>query len=133
MGPEGDLFIADTLNHAIRRVAVDGTITTFAGTGIAGLSGDDGPATEAELNQPNGVVVGDDGSVYIADRENFRVRVVSPDGTIKTLAGTVQGNGGDGGLAINAQFGYLARLTLDGDSLLVADQSNSVVRRVILH
>lgn len=132
VGPDRALYIADTRNHVVRRVGPDGTITTIAGTGEPGLSGDDGPATEAQLNEPNGIEVRDDGTVYISDRANFRVRQVSPDGTLTTLAGTEEGNSGDGERATEARFGYLARITLDGDSLLIADQSNSVVRRVYL-
>ena len=130
---EGNLFIADTLNHVVRRVALDGTITTVAGDGTPGFSGDGGPATSAQLDQPNGLAILDDGTLYIADRENFRVRRVAPDGTIDTIAGTgIQGRSGDGGPALEAMFGHLARLSLDGDALLVADQSNACARRVTL-
>lgn len=128
----GNLYVADSLNHVIRRIATDGTISTVAGTGVAGLSGDGGPATAAQLDQPYGLEIDDDGALYIADRLNFRVRRVSPDGTIETIAGTVEGYSGDGGPAAEAELGYLARLTLDGDSLLIADQSNSCIRRLYL-
>ncbi len=129
---EGNLFIADARNHAVRRLAKDGTITTIAGTGKKGYSGDGGPATEAQLNQPYGLAWAD-GTLYIADRANFVVRQVLPDGTIETFAGTgEEGMDGDGGLASDAEFSYLARLSLDGDGLLVADQSNSLVRRITL-
>lgn len=132
LGPDGALYIADSLNHAIRKVDPAGEITTVAGTGEPGLSGDGAAAVLAELNQPNGVAVGPDGTVYVADRANFRVREISPDGIITTLAGTVEGNSGDEGPAVEAELGYLARLSLDRESLLVADQSNSVVRRIYL-
>jgi hypothetical protein len=129
----GDLFIADTLNHAIRRIALDGTITTVAGSGTPGARGDGGPAIQAQLNQPFGVALDDDGTLYIGDRGNFKVRRVAPDGRIDTLAGTgVEGASGDDGPATAATFGYLARVALDGDGLLIADQSNARVRRVTL-
>lgn len=128
----GNLYIADSLNDVVRRVTPDGIIETVAGTGKRGLSGDGGPATEAKLDQPYGLAVTDDGTLYIADRSNFRIRRVTPDGIIDTIAGTDEGYSGNGGPAIDAQFGYLARITLDGDSLLVADQSNGAIRRIYL-
>lgn len=130
----GALFIADTFHHAIRRLAPDGTITTVAGRGVEGADGDGGPAIAAALNQPFGVAVDADGSLYIADRGNFRVRRVGPDGIIATIAGRgTEGASGDGGPAIEATFGYLARVALDDDGgLLIADQSNAKVRRVTL-
>jgi len=129
----GNLYIADTFNHAIRRLAVDGTITTVAGTGVEGGSGDGGPALAAQISQPFGVAVDEDGTLYIADRGNFKIRRVAPDGVISTIAGTgVEGSAGDGGPAIAAELGYVARVALDGDGLLLADQSNARVRRMTL-
>ena len=133
LAPDGSLLIADTRNHAVRRLATDGTITTIAGGGTQGFAGDGGPATDAQLAQPNGLAVAPDGTIYIADRANFRVRRVRTDGVIDTIAGEgSQGLHGDGGPALDAAFGYLARISLDGDTLLVADQSSSCVRRVAL-
>lgn len=131
-GPEGHLYFTDSNNHVVRRIAEDGTIETIAGTGSEGFAGDEGPASQAELNQPNGVDVAEDGTVYIADRSNFRIRRIDPAGRIDTIAGSEKGYQGDGELAIDAEFGFLARVTIDGDSLLVADQGNSCVRRVHL-
>ena len=82
----GELYIADTRNNRIRRVDPSGIITTIAGTGEAGFSGDSGPATEAMLNRPTGVVVDDAGTLYIADTGNKRVRRVDASGTISTVA-----------------------------------------------
>lgn len=133
LDPDGNLLIADTRNHVVRRLGTDGIITTIVGTGEQGFAGDGGPATEAQLDQPNGLAVQDDGTLYIADRGNHRVRRVALDGTIDTIAGTgVEGFEGDGGDALDADFGFLARIALDGDTLLVADQSNSCARRVTL-
>lgn len=134
---EGNLYIVDTFNHAIRRLAVDGTITTLAGTGTEGGSGDGGPATAAQLSQPFGLARAADGTLYIGDRGNFKIRRVDVDGVIDTVVGTgVEGATGDEGPALAATLGYTARLALesdeDGEGLLIADQSNSRVRRLTL-
>lgn len=133
LGPNGGLYLADSNNHVIRRIGQGGVIETVAGTGSQGFAGDEGPATEAQLNFPNGIDVSEDGTMYISDRNNFRVRRVNPDGVIETVAGTGNnGFSGDGDLAVLADFGFLARVTLDGDSLLIVDQGNSCVRRLHL-
>jgi sugar lactone lactonase YvrE len=130
---DGNLYIADTFNHAVRKLATDGTITTVAGVGTPGAAGDGGPGTAAQLDQPFGLAAGDDGTIYISDRGNFKVRLLDKDGVIDTLAGSGhQGASGDGGPADRAQFAYLARIALDDDGLLIADQSNSLVRRMTL-
>jgi sugar lactone lactonase YvrE len=128
----GNMFIADTDNSRVRKVTASGVISTVAGTGAFGFGGDGGPATAAQLNQPYGVAVGNDGSVFIADRFNHRVRKVDPSGTISTVAGTgVSGFSGDGGLATAAQLSYPARLAIatNGD-LFIADTDNQRVRKV---
>lgn len=83
----GNLYVADSDNHRIRRVDVSGTITTIAGTGGQGYRGDGGPATEAALSEPHGVSVDSAGNIYVADSGNGVVRKVGPDGTISTVAG----------------------------------------------
>src|SRR5204862_1618138 len=85
---QGNLFIADYQNHRIRKIDADGTITTVAGTGVPGLSGDGGPATGAQLNFPIAVAVDNQGKLFIVDTFNRRIRNVSPDGTISTVPGT---------------------------------------------
>jgi sugar lactone lactonase YvrE len=93
----GNLYIADTYNNRIRKVSSDGTITTVAGRGPSysyykgGYSGDGGRAVDAEPNQPHGVAVDAAGNMFIADTENFRVRKVTPDGIITTVAGNGTG------------------------------------------
>lgn len=100
----GNIYIADRGNNRIRRVsALDGTISTVAGNGVRGFGGDLGLATSASLNRPFGVGVAADGTIYIADTENFRVRAVAPNGIILTVAGNgVEGFFGDGGPATSA-------------------------------
>lgn len=102
--PKGNLYIADTPNNRVRRVAPSGIIGTVVGTGESG-GGDGGPATDADLSFPSGLAVGSDDSLYIADTENHRVRRIDRIGVISTLVGTGSGGyGGDGGWAIAAQL-----------------------------
>jgi len=129
----GNLYIADTYNCIVRRVAPDGTISTVAGAHHRGFSGDGSLATSAEIADPNGIAVAADGTLYIGDRLNHRVRKVAPDGTISTIAGTgVRGLAGDGGPALAAELGYVSRVQLDSDGgLLIADQTNSAIRKIL--
>jgi uncharacterized protein (TIGR03437 family) len=84
---KGNLYIADAADHRVRRVAPDGTITTFAGTGVRGFSGDGGPALASQLNSPYGLATDTRGNLYIADLGNARVRRITPGGNISTIAG----------------------------------------------
>jgi sugar lactone lactonase YvrE len=126
----GNLYIADTGNSRIRKVA-NGTITTFAGNGTAGYLGDNGQATQAEINLPNGVAVDAAGNLYIADTSNYRVRKVA-SGTITTVAGTgVPGFTGDGGPAVSAQLDRPGAVGVDGSgNLYIADVANCRIRKV---
>ncbi len=130
-GP-GNLYIADTFNNRVRKVSTNGVITTVAGNGVAGYLGDSGPATSAELNNPQGLTVDSAGNLYIADVHNNRVRKVSPSGTITTVAGNgVAGYGGDGGAATSASLDYPAGVKLDSaGNLYIADQNNQRIRKV---
>ena len=103
MDGQGNLYIADFNNARVRKVSPGGTITTFAGTGVPGFSGDGGPATSARLYAPHGVAVDGQGNVYIADSYNQRVRKVNPAGTITTIAGGGTSLG-DGGSATSARL-----------------------------
>ncbi len=101
MGPDGSIYV--TTGNRIRRIDPDGIIHAFAGTGTAGATGDGGSATAARLNNPRGLAVGPDGSVYVADWLSHRVRRIDPDGIITTIAGTgAAGSLGDGGSATSA-------------------------------
>ena len=101
----GNLYIADSGNSRIRKIDAHNNVTTIAGTGVGGFSGDGGPAVAAQLNQPSDVVVDAAGNVYIADRSNNRIRRITPDGTIGTFAGNgTAGSAGDNGSAGAAQL-----------------------------
>jgi NHL repeat len=129
--PDGSILIADTGNDRIRKIAPNGIITTLAGT-TRGFGGDGGPAASAQLNQPHGVAVGDDGSVLIADTANNRIRRVAPGGTITTVAGgATQGLAGDGDPAVTAQLDQPQSVAaLPHGGFVFADTSNDRVRRV---
>jgi trimeric autotransporter adhesin len=128
----GNLFIADTMSHRIRKVARNGTISTVAGNGTAGASGDEGPATDARLNAPRGVAVDDSGDIFIADTGNSRIRMVTSDGAIHTIAGgATAGFKGDGGAAEAALLDSPAGVILDGaGAVYIADTNNNRVRRL---
>ena len=128
----GNLFIADRSNHRIRMVDSAGTITTIAGTGERGFSGDGGPATQAKLASPYGVATDGTGNLLIVDTFNHRIRKVDSAGTITTIAGTGErGFGGDGGPATQAQLYYPYSVATDGTgNLFIADRSNHRIRMV---
>jgi uncharacterized protein (TIGR03437 family) len=127
---KGNLLIADTQTNRVAKVTPDGIMTTFAGTGQYGFGGDGGPATKAFLTAPRGLAVATDGTVYIIDSENFRIRKVSPDGTIMTIAGTgVPGSTGDNGPANKSQLQSPRGLALDQKgNLYIADQGCHCIR-----
>jgi len=128
----GNLFISDNGNNRIRKVAPTGTISTVAGSGTPGFSGDDGPAVSAQVRSPNGLAVDPVGNLYIADTGNHVVRKVSPTGVISTVAGTGSaGFSGDGGLATAAQLNSPYGVAVDSaGTLFVTDSNNNRVRRV---
>lgn len=139
-GPEGvavdasgNLYISDTLNGVIRKVtAGGGTITTVAGNGIDGYSGDGGPATGAEFGSPVGIVADSAGNLYIAD-SGARIRKVFTSGIITTIAGSgLRGYSGDGGLATAATMNGAAGLAVDstGD-IFIADAANNAIRELV--
>jgi uncharacterized protein (TIGR03437 family) len=129
---QGNIYVADTLNHRIRRVGVSGTITTAAGNGTAGFSGDGGQATNAQLNQPEDIWVDASGNLYIADSSNHRIREVTAGGMISTIAGIGSfGYNGDGIAATSAQLNRPTSIVLDAaGNLFIADSSNHRIRRV---
>jgi len=128
----GNLYIAESVGNRIRKVSPGGIITTVAGNGTQGFSGDDGPATSASLYSPAGVAVDAAGNVYIADTYNTRIRKVSPDGIITTAAG--RGGykfAGDDGLATNASLNQPWGVAVDAaDNLYISDWNNHRIRMV---
>ncbi len=130
--PRGNLIIADQGNNRIRKVNGAGIITTIAGNGAAGFSGDGGPATQATLDAPFGLVIDTRGIIYFTDALNQRVRKFAPGGIIKTVAGNgVAGFGGDGGNATLASLNFPRGLALDArGNLFIADTANHRVRQV---
>ena len=132
----GNLYIAEATNHCIRRVDVKSSvITTIAGTGKEGYSGDGGPATGATFNQPYSLQVDSNGDVYVVDRLNFVIRKIDgATGVITTVAGTGEaGYGGDGGPGAEAQFREPNDCFLDGKGgLLIADIQDQRIRRLDL-
>jgi predicted phage tail protein/sugar lactone lactonase YvrE len=129
----GNVYVADTSNHRIRRVSTTGAITTVAGNGTSGFSGDGGPATSAQLRFPEGVWVDAGGDLYIADTGNHRVRKVDTSGVISTVAGTgTAGFSGDGGPATAAQLNGPRDITTGGANLYIVDGLNHRIRRVTI-
>jgi sugar lactone lactonase YvrE len=129
----GNLYLADGLNNRVRKVSTDGTISTVAGNGAAGYSGDGSAAVNAQLNGPSGVALDSAGNLYIADTGNHRVRKVSAkDGTISTVVGTgVAGYSGDGGSPLSAQLHSPLYAGLDGaGAIYIADSGNYAIRKV---
>jgi Concanavalin A-like lectin/glucanases superfamily/FG-GAP-like repeat/HYDIN/CFA65/VesB-like, Ig-like domain/Abnormal spindle-like microcephaly-assoc'd, ASPM-SPD-2-Hydin/FIMAH domain/NHL repeat len=128
----GNLYIADTNNNRIRKVDASGNISTVAGNGTAGYSGDGGAATSASLASPYGVAVDGAGDLYIADAGNSRIRKVDASGNISTVAGNgTEGYSGDGGPATSAGLLFPARVAVDSaGNLYIADTDNQRIRRV---
>ena len=130
----GNIFIADTLNNRIRKVASNGIVTTVAGGASAGFSGDGGSATSALLNRPQAVAVDASGNLFIVDSNNNRIRKVAAGttGTITTVAGNgTAGSSGDGGPATAASLNGIAAIAVDASgNLYIADATNNRVRRV---
>jgi len=128
----GNIYLADQNNNRVRKVDTNGVITTFAGTGVAGYSGDGGQAAAAELNGPLGVCVAPSGSIYVNDEGNGRVREISTSGTITTVAGNGSGvSSGDGGPATAAGMVIPIRCAVDSSgNLFIVDQGAFRIRKV---
>lgn len=128
----GNIYIADEANNRIRKVNTSGVISTFAGTGTAGYSGDGGAATSAKLHSPYGIAVDASGNLYIADEANERIRVVNTSGVISTFAGDgTAGYSGDGGAATSAELNHPINVEVDASgNIYIADYLNNRIRKV---
>ncbi|HEX2900329.1 MAG TPA: NHL repeat-containing protein, partial [Bacteroidia bacterium] len=128
----GNLYVADSNNATIRKIAVDGTVTTLAGTAQSPGSSD-GTGAAARFRLPAGLVVDATGNVYVADAFNHTIRRITPAGTVSTLAGLAENPGATDGLGSAARFAYPQGVTLDpAGNLYVADGGNSTIRRIDL-
>lgn len=135
VGPGGDLFLADSVAHRVRKVDSLGGITTVAGTGSAGLSGDGSAGTAATLSEPSSLTLDAAGNLFIADKGNNRVRVLDTAGDISTVVGvstsTSQGFSGDGGSAATAQLAGVMAAVRDADgNVYLSDTGNHRIRKV---
>ncbi len=126
----GNLYVADTLNHTIRKIAPDGTVTNLAG--LAGVNGSaDGQGSAARFNQPFGIAVDTAGTVYVGDFGNNTIRKITPAGLVSTLAGLAGTRGTNNGSGTNALFNQPAGVAVDtAFNVYVADYGNSVIRKI---
>jgi hypothetical protein len=129
---DGSILLADSYNHVILRIDQEGYLTRFAGNGERGRGAEGIPATESSLAFPCDVRLDSKGNVFVAEQANHRIRKITRDGLITTVAGTgVPGYNGDGGPAVNAQLNTPYGILLDKvDNLLIADSNNDVIRKV---
>lgn len=133
VGADGSIYIADMHNQRVRRVSPAGVITTVAGTGVAGFGGDGGAATAAQLAAPRGLFVTADGTLLIADSNNQRIRSVSPQGVMATVAGSgVQGSSSDAAVGVSAALNTPRAVALSSfNAEVFADSGNAMVRELI--
>ena len=132
--PAGNIYIVDHDNNRIRMVDTDGVITTIAGTGEPGFSGDGGPATEAQLDHPWGIAVDEDGAIYFTTLPSV-VRRIDPSGVITTIAGDGGvGYAGDGGPATEARFNSPEHVEVDSEgNVYIEDTGNNCIRKIDLN
>ncbi len=126
---DGNIYIADNRNHAVRKISTGGLVSTLAGTGVAGFA--DGPGADAQFNAPTDVDVDDNGVVYVADNANHRIRKITPDGVVSTVAGDASGfKDGDVSTAL---FKNPSGIAVDSEgNLYVADRLNHRIRKIDL-
>lgn len=126
--PEGNVYLADAYNHRIRKIGIDGQVSTYAGTGIAGYL--DGPADEARFNQPLNICFDDEGNMFVSDFLNQRIRKISADMQVTTIAGNGQA-GYQEGPANQAMFNYPRGICLDDTgNIYIGDSWNHRIRKI---
>ena len=127
----GNLFVADSGNHLIRKIDTSGMVSTFAGNGSQGDN--DGHRFEASFSSPDGVTVDDHNNVFVSDRSNKKIRIISSSGEVYTIAGS--GDYGDLNVSgDNASFGFTANIILnENNDILLADEKNNVIRKNFIH
>jgi streptogramin lyase len=132
LGPDGALYVCETVNHVVRRLYPDGTIDTFAGNGTRGYSGDNAPATQAQLNGPYDIRFAPSGDAYVADTNNQVIRRIDSHGIITSVVGNGMGAfAGDGGPAAASALFLPSSIIFDAQgSMWIADKANQRVRRV---
>ena len=128
----GNLYIADALNYRIRKITTSGLISTIAGTGVAGFSGDGTAASNAQISIPQAIAIDSMGNIYVSDGSNHRIRKINAAGIISTVVGTgVSGYSGDSGLATNATIFAPLGIALDAlGNLYISDRNNFRIRKV---
>lgn len=129
---QGNIYIADFGNHRIRKIDAQGIITTIAGNGTPGYSGDGGPATSAQINSPSGLAIDSQGNIYFTEYNNHILRKVDPQGNISTAAGTgTSGCSADPGVITTCRFSFPHGVAIDNNGLIyVVDAGNHKIRRV---
>jgi uncharacterized protein (TIGR03437 family) len=131
--PDGTIYFTDTVNHRVRKIGTDGKISTIAGTGDIGFSGDGGPATSAVLSYPDSIARDAAGNLYIVDQEDLRVRKITPAGVISTVAGNGQlAYSNDAKGALGSGFGYIMGLAVDSaGNLYLSEQAAGLIKKIL--
>ncbi len=125
----GDVFVADRLNHRIRKITSAGVVSTFAGSGVAGFA--EGSGTSAQFEKPTGLAIDSSGNLYVADESNHRIRMIDPAGLVTTFAGSGIAGFAEGAAA-SARFLYPAGVAVDADdNVYVADSGNQRIRQIV--
>jgi uncharacterized protein (TIGR03437 family) len=131
-GADGTIYFADTVNHRVRKIATDGTISTVAGTGTLGFSGDGGPATQATLSFPDSLAIDSAGNLYVVDQKQLRVRKITPGGVISTVAGNgTLAYSTDSRGALQSGFAYLTGIAVDSTgNLYLAENLYNKIKKI---
>jgi sugar lactone lactonase YvrE len=126
----GNVYVADTANDVIRKIAPEGTVSTFAGM-VGHTGSDNGPGSNARFYRPQGITVDSAGNIYVADTDNNTIRKITPAGVVNTMAGADGQSGNADGTGSNARFDHPQAITVDGrGNLYVADTGNHTIRKV---